>query len=445
MIKTGEILKRNLILIFSIPYLVETTVKSIYNPLYTIYGTFWVLLCIIVLEWWLQSFIEIIPKKPKKIVVILLTSFLCSFLYYHYYRKAFDGFFPESFYSITGFFLISILTSYFICNKSEAFLYFRNSSILVMSVLVGLWTVIELKPRSEIVKHLPFVHQNSQHSKESVILLVTDEFHSPDELFKTSHDPRIPKFVSRLKSKGWVLKNTFQTKELSSIHSITSMLDYNLSYDSTFSKTNILDLFPKYLIHSELIQDIQITGSKFINLSIFDIVETKPLTRLYLYPKNFVELMATNSYYFEVFRDVIMEKLLYETPAIQYHNQFIYNHLKDTANSLSYIPTLIYSHLLVQHRPYYYVNRISANDTLFHSYVEFWNKSANKLEILMDELLTANNYKVIVTGSHGYKHLPNKLDPHNTFSAFYGFDSSELVGINSVQDLGILIHGSLCK
>ena len=59
------------------------------------------------------------------------------------------------------------------------------------------------------------------------------------------------------------------------------------------------------------------------------------------------------------------------------------------------------------------------------------------IEEIFDRL--GNVEKVFLTGDHGYRG-DKKINPNNTFGAFYGFDKKSVETISSVQDLGSLIN-----
>ena len=72
-------------------------------------------------------------------------------------------------------------------------------------------------------------------------------------------------------------------------------------------------------------------------------------------------------------------------------------------------------------------------------YYNYWNFSNQLLEPLLNSLTKENKYKIILTGDHGFRG-DKRINPHYTFTAFYGFDESSIDSIKSVQDLGSLIN-----
>jgi hypothetical protein len=62
--------------------------------------------------------------------------------------------------------------------------------------------------------------------------------------------------------------------------------------------------------------------------------------------------------------------------------------------------------------------------------------------VFLTNLTKENKYRIIITGDHGYGNTGGSFKAEDTFTAFYGFDSTALKSIHSVQDLGSLINGS---
>ena len=92
------------------------------------------------------------------------------------------------------------------------------------------------------------------------------------------------------------------------------------------------------------------------------------------------------------------------------------------------------------HFPYTYkgeFNNRSNKNT--NTYFEFWKFTNNKLEIFLNELVKSNKFRIILSGDHGFRG-ESRINPNNTFAAFYGFSKQDLNSIRSVQDLGNLIY-----
>jgi hypothetical protein len=80
-------------------------------------------------------------------------------------------------------------------------------------------------------------------------------------------------------------------------------------------------------------------------------------------------------------------------------------------------------------------------DVSFHQDATYWNFTNKKLQLILAQIINENKYRIILTGDHGFR-SDKRINPHFTFTAFYGFNNYDLEKINSVQDLGSLINGS---
>ena len=62
------------------------------------------------------------------------------------------------------------------------------------------------------------------------------------------------------------------------------------------------------------------------------------------------------------------------------------------------------------------------------------------MEALLDSINKQGDYRIILTGDHGYRRNEHKENYHYSFTAFKGFDSTSLKQIESIQDIGLLIN-----
>ena len=100
--------------------------------------------------------------------------------------------------------------------------------------------------------------------------------------------------------------------------------------------------------------------------------------------------------------------------------------------------SFIYVHLMMPHYPFTFEDEFLEKENNLDNYIKYWNFVNNKLlEVLKDSDLT--DYKIVITGDHGYRKYPDIIDPYQTFGAFYGFDKENLKKIENVQDIGFLI------
>ena len=282
-------------------------------------------------------------------------------------------------------------------------------------------------------------------SSKPVILFITDEYHSPEDIFSVTGDSSVFNFSNNLVKNDWIVKNSFYSYETSTIHSLSSLFNFNLSKNQSFSNMKIFDLGPNKLLKPVLLDSLSLKNVLFLNFGIFNIGNIEPLNDLYFFPKNFVELFFFNTIYFKVKENTIdfrINEFKVSYTPVDEQNNFIINSLNDSLNNLSNKRAFIYAHLYMPHSPFFFKSEIKKplenNFKGYFRYLEFTNR---KLEILLSELTKENKYKIILTGDHGYRG-DRRFNPKKTFTAFYGFDEKELASIESIQDLGSLINAS---
>ena len=102
---------------------------------------------------------------------------------------------------------------------------------------------------------------------------------------------------------------------------------------------------------------------------------------------------------------------------------------------------LVY-HFDMPHLPFRYYDEFVADegDSQELTYVKFWHFTNNKIINFLDSL-NYDNYRIIITGDHGFRKSPN-IEQTNTFGAFYGFDKDDVDRTKYVQDIGSLINHS---
>jgi hypothetical protein len=88
------------------------------------------------------------------------------------------------------------------------------------------------------------------------------------------------------------------------------------------------------------------------------------------------------------------------------------------------------------HGPHFYFDEFKFRSESIDSYLKFWEFTNNKLYPLISKL--KKKYRVILTGDHGYRH-DKRINPHLTYTAYYGFNNDEIKQIQVVQDLGNLL------
>ncbi|MTK52791.1 sulfatase-like hydrolase/transferase [Paludibacter sp.] len=274
------------------------------------------------------------------------------------------------------------------------------------------------------------------------ILIITDEYNSPDGLVKIFKDSSLYYFSNNLKKKGWIVKNHFFSHEISTISSLSSLFNFNLSNEKNFSKMSINVIGTEKLIKCTLADSLSKKNTSIINYGIFDFGKSKPINRLfYIYPKTFTELLVNKTIYPAIQgRPLSLEALSFNP--VEHHNKYILNTLIDTLRANLQKKQFVYVHLLMPHGPMVFspIIKFKDQDNNPKHYLAYWKFTNIKLSSLLNVIASLHKYRIILTGDHGYRGCPS-IDPHYTFTAFYGFDKNDIKKLHSVQDLGSLING----
>ena len=287
--------------------------------------------------------------------------------------------------------------------------------------------------------------QKKPEDVKPIILLITDEYNSPDGLYKVFKDSAIYNFSNNLKQNNWIVRNNSFSYETSTIHSLSSLFNFNLSKDSTYSKQTISNIGTNKLVHALIFDSLNAKNVSIINYGIFDIGKSSPINRHYFYPKNFIEGFFYNSamiYLFYYNGQFNKDKFQNNYSPMELHNKYILTAITDSLNNLKNKRQFIYIHLYMPHAPIAFEPEFHLRDDYnLNNYYAYWNFTNNKLSTLLAKLTSENKFRIILTGDHGYR-SDKSVNPHYTFTAFYGFNYYDLEKIEPVQDLGSLINGS---
>lgn len=283
-------------------------------------------------------------------------------------------------------------------------------------------------------------------SNKPVILIISDEYTSPDDLYKIYKDSSIYKFSNHLKNNGWIVKNSFYSYETSTIHSLSSMFNFNLSKNKKYSTEEINEIGVTKLLYATIADSLEMKKVDIINFGIFDIGKHPYLTRLYLYPTSLFEVIMMQSILYTFISkntgNLSKSGLTGSYYPMESHNKYVIEYFNDTLKTIKNKNTFAYVHLYMPHGPMQYNPEFpirTINNLI--NYKEYWNFTNHKLCSLLKNLINENKYRIILTGDHGYRG-DKRINPHFTFTAFYGFDTTSISKIKSVQDLGSLINES---
>ena len=277
-------------------------------------------------------------------------------------------------------------------------------------------------------------------SNKPIILIITDEYSSPDELYNLFRDSSLYDFSRELTQTGWVVRNRSLSYDTSTIHSLSSLFNFNLS-ESGYYTTVSLFTASSHLMHCTLGDSLERKNIGVVNFGIFDFNQSRPLTRLYPYPKTYLEALLYNS-----LLTVVKQNTGSMNPAgfgedfsaDPVHNRKILETLPDSLQRLTSNNYFIYAHLLMPHLPYDYFNEFNSGRGTA-GYLAFWKFTNKKVLPFIKSLQQGDRYRIILTGDHGYRD-DSRIHSSYTATAFYGFDEKDVEKIKSVQDLGALIN-----
>jgi uncharacterized protein (DUF486 family) len=440
-------------LLIALPYLGANLISLSDSPFFSYTNLALLLLVLIAIEliskWSINTF-----NTYEKLLSILLVTISIEFFYgfalniplHTITQKLFSVDLREKILLIIALVIIVGLQLIFTRRKLS---YKALNIFLVILSVVAFGSSISKKPNKAVP--LESIQNNYQEitSKaqeiKPVILIILDEYNSPDNLFQLTKDSGIYSFNNWLEEKGWQTKTTAYSHELSTIHSMSSLFNFNLSKQKNYSAQSEEKIVVSKLYHAALADSLAKKGVSVYNYGIFDLGSTKPKSRLYLYPRNFIEAFLLHSTYLaeKTKTGSFQTKYLKNPPSfISDHNIEILDHLPNKLEEEK-LPNkaFVYVHLYMPHNPFSLAPEFSNPETdNLKRYIAYWKFTNQKLQALLSELNKGNRYRIILTGDHGLRE--SNTNPHQSFSAYYGFEGYDLNKIRSVQDIGSLINSA---
>lgn len=426
-----------------LPYLIDSTINISFSLAFI-----WLALSLILFEIGYQKLTRFLFNKFKidinffVIPTIILIFYYGTFIILIDYLNSISVKHPiiRARYSLPVIWILLIVFYYYIRPKIKGRVIVIHSFLFIFSIVLYISPLVKShQSEPPVVSH--FIELNNSYTKP-VILLVLDEYSSPKELLKNNQDTSLLKFSNLLTSSGWSVNNTQFSNDISTINSLSSLFNYNLKLpkDRINNDQAINELRGAYLI-----SDLKKKGVKFHNFGIFDIGESNAFSKILFYEK---EQQKSNSLW-QIFEKSLF-RFLYDTlPAerLLQHNKFLVENGYKIIKPLAGKKVFIYIHLLMPHSPFAYEGEnkfeLSGNLNNVESYKKYWHFTNNLVKMkLLDSLVQSKAFKIILTGDHGYRGESEKVNPHKTMTAYYGFEKSQIVKINSVQDLGSLIYAS---
>ena len=394
-------------------------------------------------------------KKMGKYEQVLSVLFICfSILFFYgndlvvpvnaFIIKSFHLFIKEKIVFIVIAILLLIFIYYIIALKKLW---------KVLNIFLGIYCLVNIFSTRNINRVLEapidsiqngYKKINSVANDKPILLIVMDEYSSPNELYKILKDSAVYNFSNNLQKNGWEVRNSSYTYESSTIHGISSLFNFNLSKDSSYWKQNIESIISKKMMQSALLDSLSSKRVAFNNYGIFHLGSTEPLTQLYLYPTSFTEHFLIRTAFFRGKNRTTnfnLKFLFSSYGTTLNHNSYILNILPNKIKQNKVVKSFTYIHLFMPHKPLFFGESFPLkNDINFDNYFLFWKFTNNKMEAFLDSITKQGDYRIILTGDHGFRVNEHKENFNYSFTAFKGFDSTSLKQIQSIQDFGLLIN-----
>jgi len=432
-----------------LPYLVYNWLDLYYSPFFDFFKFLGFIFSLLIVDLIFQLFFirfnkyVFIPKIFIFIVVIFFYGYYSILLIQEYTVLIFN-FIPRGRYILL--ILILLLISSLIKKNTINYKYL-NLYLLIFSIVNIFYHLYD--PKQNKRNNINNLNSNfksiSIENKQTkpVILIITDEYSSPDELYKICNDSSLYQFSNNLKREGWNVNNRAFSNEISTIHSLSSLFNFNLSLNVKYSDFSVFEIGPNRLIKSALYDSLVSKNVKIINYGIFNLGNSQAFSDLFVYPKSFLSQLLNKSCYYYVKLNLDAGNLDGFSKAsypMEPHNWYIFNSMVKKIKSKKQKGFFVYSHLYMPHAPMKYYSEFKLPmHSNSNSYIAYWKFTNDKLIKLLSDLIRENNYRIILSGDHGYRD-DKRINPNQTFMAFYGFSDKELKDIHSVQDLGSLIY-----
>jgi hypothetical protein len=336
--------------------------------------------------------------------------------------------------------LVILALNYLLLKKHKSRAHLINVFLCIFSTTLLIHSLIP--PKKSIITYTPHLLRIEPSQTKPVLLIILDEYASPSEIARYAPQRNPLQFSTRLQNTGWQVSTASSTQNKATVNSLASLFNYNLKVaDANLDAPTAIQL----LRQSSLLTDLANKGITCYNGGIFDIGKTQAYSKIYYYEKeekqaNFIKHLFSKS----------MFSLLYLLTADEkqaMHNRSIVEQAAHKITRLSSRKTFIYLHLLMPHPPLYYIGSKSYQPSPYQdkvsNYLDFWQFTNEHVYThLILPLIQSQKFKIILTGDHGYRFYPEKINPYLTMTAYYGFPKSQIDRVKSVQDLGSLIYAS---
>jgi hypothetical protein len=440
-------------LLLILPYIGIHIVDFKKSPFIDVITSLILLLTIISIDILFKLLVSISSKFQKILSIVLLSTtilFFYGFTFVNPIHQLLDNklniIVREKIIFLLLSIILIIIQILIIKNKSDFKIF--NSFLIILSIMTFSNSFIYKSDNKIYINSTKnnyyYLDLNKKYTKP-VILIILDEYNSPDDLFKLTNDKNLYDLNDYLKNNGWETNTNSYSYNPSTVHSLGSIFNFNLSKNKNYADEDMEKTVTTKLRRSLLSDSLESKNVDIFNYGIFDFGEYEYFSRLYLYPRNTIEeFLLYTSYMSEKAKTGDFQFKYIKNPPlyIQDHNRFILNELPEILNKKNINKnTFLYVHLYMPHNPFNLEPEFYNTETdNFKRYLAFWKFTNRKLQQFLIKLNRENRYRVIMTGDHGFR-TPN-TNANRTFTAYYGFEKDISNKIESVQDLGILINQS---
>ena len=431
-------------IILLLPYLGIISIDQLLSPLSSIVNTIAIVVCIVIFNYLFAK--ALWPINNKLSLNVFVNSFLFCLFYgeiiieksFKITAKVLPHLIINQWIIITITFFSSLLLYKWLYNKHKEVIRFIKTFFIFFALTMVVYKINQNKTYFNLKNNFISISgNNSANSDKPILLIITDGYVSPDGFYNYYKDSSIYNFSNSLKKNGWIVHNNSKSEEITTVHSLSSLFNFNFT---TENKKGISSTFwTQKLIYSTLYDSLEKKNVQLYNYGMFDIGATKRFTPIYYYYPT-----TAIGQFFD--KSMVNLKYIYNDSGLvekqNKHNRYILDSLPNILMNLKG-NSFIYAHLFMPHDPYAYFNEFKSNSkTNPKQYFDYWKFSNTKLEAFLTTMTKENKYRIIITGDHGYGNIGGSFKAEDTFTAFYGFDSTALKNIHSVQDLGSLINGS---
>jgi hypothetical protein len=336
--------------------------------------------------------------------------------------------------------LVILALNYLLLKKHKSRAHLINVFLCIFSTTLFIHSLIPPKRSEE--KYTPHLLRIEPFQTKPVVLIILDEYASPSEIARYAPQRNPLQFSTQLQNTDWQVSIASHSQNKATVNSLASLFNYDLKVaDANLDAPTAIRLLRK----SSLVADLAKKGINCYNGGIFDIGKTQAHSKIYYYEKeetqaNFMKHLFSKSM-FSLFYLLTPD----EKQAI--HNRSIVEQAARKITRLSGRKAFFYLHLLMPHPPLYYLGSKSYQSSSYqdkvNNYLDYWQFTNEHVYThLIRPLIQSQQFKIILTGDHGYRFYPEKINPYLTMTAYYGFPKAQTEQIQSVQDLGSLIYAS---